>query len=203
MNHGPRHSDADFERWYRTEHPRVMAALALSSGDVDVAREATDEAFVRAFERWPKVQLMEAPGGWLYRVAMNELRRRLRRQRLERDLLRRHRPPSETGPLPIRDPQMWDAVRELPRRQRSAIALRYVLDLTEREVASTMGVSRGSASATLTAARRNLQHVLSRRLMETDRSATADDQSETATRQPTPERQGLAVHRVESGVTDG
>ena len=52
---------------------------------------------------------------------------------------------------------MWEAVRSLPTRQRTAVALRYILDLPEREVARVMGVSRGSASASLVTARRTLE----------------------------------------------
>ncbi len=153
--------DGDFERWYRREHPRVVAALAVAGGDVDVARDATDEAFVRAFERWDRIRVMESPGGWLYRVALNELRRKHRRRSVERELLRRQPPADEAErPPPIADPRVWEAVRQLPRRQRSAIALRYVLDLTERDVARTMGIRRGTAAATLTSARRNLQRAL-------------------------------------------
>jgi RNA polymerase sigma-70 factor (ECF subfamily) len=153
-------SDSDFERWYRREHQRVLTALTVAGGDSEVAREATDEAFVRAYERWDRVRRMDSPGGWLYRVALNELRRRCRRRAIERDLLRRKQDRTELDPPPVSDPRVWEAVKGLPTRQRSAIALRYVLDLTEREVAETMGTSRGSASATLASARRNLQDVL-------------------------------------------
>lgn len=159
--------ELDFERWYLREHSRVLTALSVAGGDVEVAREATDEAFVRAYERWPKVRAMESPGGWLYRVALNELRRRFRRQTLERELLRRqHHQPVAEAPPPIADPRVWDAVRALPRRQRSAVALRYVLDLTEREVAMTMGISRGAASASLTSARKNLQETLGEAVLD-------------------------------------
>lgn len=160
MTDGDSRPDLDFERWYRQEHHRVLTALAVAGGDVEIAREATDEAFVRAYERWPRVRAMDSPGGWLYRVALHELRRRARRQTLERELLRRHHQPSETAQPPIADPNLWDAVRDLPRRQRSAVALRYVLDLTERDVAATMGISRGAASATLTAARKRLHEAI-------------------------------------------
>ena len=57
-------------------------------------------------------------------------------------------------------PEVWRAVRALSPRQRTAVALRYVLDLPEPEVARIMGVSRGSASATLVAARRTLVSLL-------------------------------------------
>ncbi len=161
MTDGDTRPDLDFERWYRQEHHRVLTALAVAGGDVEIAREATDEAFVRAYERWSRVRVMDSPGGWLYRVALNELRRRARRQTLERELLRRHhRQRLDPAQPPIADPSLWDAVRGLPRRQRSAVALRYVLDLTERDVAATMGISRGAASATLTAARKRLHEAI-------------------------------------------
>lgn len=172
----------DFEFWYQREHPRVLAALAVAGGDVETAREATDEAFVRAYERWAKVRLMDSPGGWLYRVALNELRRRRRRQTLERELLRRQRHQHvDDSPLPVADARVWDAVRGLAHRQRSAVALRYVLDLTEREVAQTMGITRGAASSILTAARRNLQETLGEEVMNdmtsSDRGNHADELS--------------------------
>ncbi len=160
MADGNPHTELHFDQWYRNEHPRVFTALAVAGGDVEIAREATDEAFVRAYERWARVRVMESPGGWLYRVALNELKRRHRRQALEREILRRQPPQPTDGPPPVADPAVWEAVRGLPRRQRSAIALRYVLDLTERDVAATMGISRGAASATLTSARKHLQQAL-------------------------------------------
>jgi RNA polymerase sigma factor (sigma-70 family) len=102
---------------------------------------------------------LESPGGWVYRVALNELRRRMRRHALESRLLRRERLDSP-APSDI-DPELWDAVAGLPRRQREAIVLRYVGDLTERDVASVLGISEGAASAALVTARRRLAKQLS------------------------------------------
>jgi RNA polymerase sigma-70 factor (ECF subfamily) len=149
-------SPLDFDSWYEEQHPLVLAALTVVSGRPDVAADATDEAFVRTYERWEKVRRMRSPGGWLFRVALNDLRRRCRRQAVERELFRRH-PPPPLAPPDAPAPHLWDAVRRLPTRQRTAIALRYVLDLSEPEVARAMGVSRGSASASLAAARRSLE----------------------------------------------
>ena len=146
----------DFATWYEEQHPLVLAALTVASGRPDVAADATDEAFVRAYERWERVRRMDSPGGWLYRVALNDLRRRCRRQALERELLRRQPPPAPVA-VPIPAPEVWEAVRRLPTRQRTAVALRYILDLTEPEVARVMGVARGSASASLATARRSLE----------------------------------------------
>lgn len=166
----------DFDTWYEEQHPLVLAALTVASGRPDVAADATDEAFVRAYERWERVRRMDSPGGWLYRVALNDLRRRCRRQAVERELLRRQPPPAPVAAT-MPAPHVWEAVRRLPVRQRTAVALRYILDLSEPEVARVMGVSRGSASASLVTARRSLESWLA-----------DDDHAPTATAATTPTR---------------
>ena len=91
MGYGEADPDREFELWYHSEHPRVLAALVVAGGDVETAREATDEAFVRAYQKWSRVREMASPGGWLYRVALNELRRRFRRRTIEHELFRHGR----------------------------------------------------------------------------------------------------------------
>ena len=56
--------------------------------------------------------------------------------------------------------EVWDLVRSLPTRQRTAVVLRYVGDLREDDIASVMGVTRGTVAATLANARRALATVL-------------------------------------------
>jgi RNA polymerase sigma-70 factor (ECF subfamily) len=146
---------AEFEAWYRGEHPRMVAALTVACGNRDVAADASAEAFARAFAAWKRVSQMDAPGGWTYRVAVNVLRRRGRRAALEARLLRRL--PPAPPPMPAeRAVEVWDAVRALPARERLAIALRYAAGLSESDVGDAMGVAVGTASATLVSARRKL-----------------------------------------------
>lgn len=144
----------DFELWYRHEHPKVLGSLAMMCGDVNLAEDITAEAFARALERWDRVQLMESPAGWTHTVAVNCLRRRQRRAGLERRLLQRQRLEHERPP--DRDPGLWRAVRDLPERMRQAVALRYVADLKEAEIADVLGISRGTVASTLHAARDRL-----------------------------------------------
>lgn len=142
-----------FEGWYRAEHARVLGLLTVAAGDAEVGREITAEAFVRALERWDRVREMDSPAAWTYRVGVNLLRRRLRRAALERRLQ-----PARPAPVPppAVESELWDAVRALPVRQRTAVALRYVCDLPQEEIADVMHVAAGTVSATLTAARRRL-----------------------------------------------
>jgi RNA polymerase sigma-70 factor, ECF subfamily len=153
-----------FETWYLGYHPILVAALTVVAGDRDAGRDAADEALVRALERWERVQAMDSPEGWTYRVGVNLLRRRGRRRALERRHLAR------TGPAPAQSPNdatdVWLVVCALPRRQREAIALRYLLGLSEAEVADTMGVAVGTASATLASARVRLGQWLREDAME-------------------------------------
>ena len=148
----------DFDEWYADQRPRVYVSLLALSGDADLAAEATDEAFTRAVAQWRRVRTMESPGGWTQRVAVNVLRRRMRRRRFETRLLPRlvgrdHEMMMPTG-------EVWDLVRALPERQRVAVVLRYVADLTEPDIATAMGITRGTVASTLAAARERLAGVL-------------------------------------------
>jgi RNA polymerase sigma-70 factor (ECF subfamily) len=155
---------ADFESWYRKAHPRLLWSLTFVCGDSHIGREITDEAFVRALDRWDRVKEMQSPDGWTYRVALNLLRRRQRRAALERTLLARQAvPPS----IPAPAIELWDIVRSLPERQRQAVVLRFVADLRESEIAEVMGIARGTVAATLRDARQRLAPLL---------AETADDE---------------------------
>lgn len=144
-----------FEEWYAREHGSVVRALAVIAGEGDVAGEVVAEAFSRAFERWDRVGALSNPTGWVYRVAVNLLRRRWRRSVVERRLLIRRAVPAPWVEAEL-VPELWAALAALPRRQREAVALRYVVDLSEAQVAEYMGVAEGTASAALSAARRRL-----------------------------------------------
>ncbi len=145
----------DFEAWYARAHGPVVRALLVASGDREVAGDVVAEAFSRAFEQWDRVQHLENPTGWVYRVSVNLLRRRWTRARLEQHLLLRRRPTGQAAEIDV-VPELWAAIAALPLRQRTAVALRYVADLSERDVAEAMGIAEGTASAALVAARRRL-----------------------------------------------
>jgi RNA polymerase sigma factor (sigma-70 family) len=154
--------DPAFERWYREEYPRLVNTLAAAVHDREIAQEAAAEACTRALERWERVGRLDRPGGWVYRVGLNDARRRLRRRDLEAVLLRRH---------PVReavafgggehDHELWAAVAELGERTRTAVLLRYVADLTEPDIAQAMGVRRGTVATLLRRARATLGRRLS------------------------------------------
>ena len=150
-------ANGDFDRWYRAEHPRLLGLLTVVAGDVHLARDVTAEAFTRALERWDRVASMDSPSAWTYRVGVNLVRRRIRRAAVERRLWSHAAEPATPSAV---DLDLWNAVRALPVRQRTAVALRYVCDLPQAEIAAIMHTAVGTVSATLTAARRRLSEQL-------------------------------------------
>ncbi len=146
-----------FADWYEAAHPRLLATLVLVTGDVDLAGEGVDEACARALERWSRVGAMASPTGWVYRVALNHVRRVARRRQLERRLLLRSRPREE---VPAPAAEIWQVVAGLPPRQREVVVLRHVGDLPEAEIGRILGISRGTVSSTLADAHRQLGRLL-------------------------------------------
>lgn len=149
-----------FEAWYRASHRQVLAALIAAAGNVELGREATDEAFTRALERWDRVQSMSSSTGWVYTVGLNLLRRGHERRQLERRMLRRVGRRHESPPATLAV-EVWDAVRALPRREREAVALRYLGGLTEPKVAEALGLAPGTVARLLHDGRRRLAVTLS------------------------------------------
>jgi RNA polymerase sigma-70 factor (ECF subfamily) len=73
------------ERIFREESGRVIATLIRLFGDIDVAEEAVQEAFVVASERWPQDGVPPNPGGWITTTARNRAIDRLRREASRHD----------------------------------------------------------------------------------------------------------------------
>lgn len=67
-------------RVFRAESGRAVASLIRAFGDIDIAEEAVQEAFVAAVQRWPVDGLPPSPAGWIIATARNRAIDRLRRE---------------------------------------------------------------------------------------------------------------------------
>jgi RNA polymerase sigma-70 factor, ECF subfamily len=67
-------------RVFREQHGRAVAVLVRTFGDIDVAEEAVQDAFVAALARWPEAGLPPSPAGWILTTARNKAIDRLRRE---------------------------------------------------------------------------------------------------------------------------
>jgi len=149
----------EFVEWFSGDFDRLVGSVALVCGSRQLAEEAVAEAFTRAFARRSRFDEAK-PSGWIFRVAMNELKMRWRRDRLENRWLGRQRPETLQNTEP--DPELWAAVAELPQRQREVIALRYIAEYSQPEVADALGISVGTVASTLHDARQALGRALDR-----------------------------------------
>ncbi|MDF8266057.1 RNA polymerase sigma factor [Luteipulveratus flavus] len=70
----------EVETVFREEFGRVVATLVKRFGDIDLAEEMAQEAFVEAMQRWPRDGVPPNPGAWLTTTARNRGIDRLRRE---------------------------------------------------------------------------------------------------------------------------
>lgn len=141
-------SAPDFEAFYRSERSGLYRALALTLGDADLAREAVDEAMVRAFPRWGRLRSYDNPAGWVYRVALNWATSRLRGRRRSVTVPDVGDRPGGREPQPP-DDRLSRAVAGLPEHQRAAVVLRFHLDWPLEQIAAALGVPTGTVKSRL------------------------------------------------------
>ena len=145
----------DFDSFYSTSYDRVRRAMTLAFRDPALAEEITQEAFFQTLKRWPKVSVLDHPEGWTMVVALNK-GRDLHRRRVRHDAkqaLLVHQPDVQSGERHVEDRMMVSTLLEgISDRQRQALLLRYITQLTIPEIAVVMGCAEGTVKATLHAA---------------------------------------------------
>jgi RNA polymerase sigma-70 factor, ECF subfamily len=150
-----------FDDFFADHYDDVVRTLSLAVGDRGRAEDAAQEAFARAYRKWPTVAAMDRPVGWVVVVAMNQMRRWF--TRVDRgDAERRQR----AGP-PGTQPDPADAVTggvtlhaaldHLPPRQRATVVLRFLCDLPTADVARALGCAPGTVKSALHQALTNLR----------------------------------------------
>lgn len=136
----------DFDGFYESSWAGVYRPLAVTLRDPDLAAEAVDEAMARAFRSWRKVRDYDNQSGWVYRVALNWATSYLRKTRREvHGRVRIDSAVAATQP----DMDLYDALGHLDVKQRAAVVLRYLLDWSEDDVASALGVPNGTVKSRL------------------------------------------------------
>jgi RNA polymerase sigma-70 factor, ECF subfamily len=155
---------SDFDDYFRELFPRAVAVVQRVVGERQLAEDAAVEALARAFARWDRVAGLQWRDGWVLKVALREAVRMQRRspETLRADAIGTH---DEIDDLALRH-SLAGALSGLPRRQREALGLRYLADLSEEEVAAALGISRGSVKTHLHRGVSSLRELISERRLD-------------------------------------
>jgi len=152
----------EFDAFYLEARQRVLRCVFLLTGDLGEAQDATQEAFVRAWQRWEGISSYVDPEAWVRtvacRIAVGRWRGLMRRAAALRLL--------KAGSARVQDEPSSEhldivaALRSLPAGQRVAIVLHYFAGLPIAEIARQTEVAEGTVKARLSRGRKALAGLL-------------------------------------------
>jgi len=145
-----------FAELYRAQLEPMTRLAFLLVGSRETAQDLVQDSFVRVHAKWASVQ---EPQAYLRRAVVNSCNSHHRRGALERRF--------NAGAAAERDDglgadELSDALATLPYRQRAVLVLRYYHDLSEAEIASTLGVRPGTVGSLASRALSQLRTVIER-----------------------------------------
>jgi RNA polymerase sigma-70 factor (ECF subfamily) len=154
-------SREDFDRLYRQAYPGLLRTAYAVLGDPSSAEDCVQDAFLRAFEAWPRFRPERPPMAWLQQITVNVAisYRRRRRLRAVAELVRRlGRPQPPPDPATLAEGAALVAtLAALPPKLSAAFVMRHYHGFTNREIAAILRVSERTVGARLSAARRQLR----------------------------------------------
>jgi RNA polymerase sigma-70 factor (sigma-E family) len=146
-------ADEALEQLYAAHWRRLVRLSVLLVRDAATAEEVVQDAFVAVHDRWGRLRDPDRALAYLRQSVVNRSRSALR----HRAVVARHLSSvvepedvpgaDETALDRHRRARVLDGLRALPRRQREVLALRYYLELSEAEIADTLGISPGAVKS--------------------------------------------------------
>jgi RNA polymerase sigma-70 factor (sigma-E family) len=155
----PPQTDVTWADVYRGERDGLIRLAYLITGSQAVAEDLVQDTFVRVM---PRIDPAADPGPYLRRSVINACYSWHRR--FGREVGGLSVEPEAREPRYVTDDEvdMWDALAKLPPKRRTVLVLRYYMDLSEAEVASTLGCRVGTVKSTSHRALKDLRRALDR-----------------------------------------
>ena len=145
---------AELSDLFVAHHRRLVGLASLLVDDRAAAEEVVQEAFLVLHRKWRHLRDPSAAVAYLNTCVVNGSRRRLRQGRrltVATSWLAKSREDADSAEVLVIDQEEVGTLRReigtLPRRQREVLVLRYYLDMSEAEIADTLGISRGSVKS--------------------------------------------------------
>jgi RNA polymerase sigma-70 factor (sigma-E family) len=138
----------EFGQFMAARWPGLVRLAYALTGDRWLAEDVAQAALASAYAAWWRVRRADDPDAYVRRILVNTSHRRFRRRRVAEQA----REPAELPDLSVADPAdligqrsaLLSALRELPRRQRAVVVLRYWEDLSDAQVAASLGCAEGT-----------------------------------------------------------
>ena len=146
-------ADEALELLYVAHWRRLVRLAVLLVHDQGSAEEIVQDCFVAVHARWSRLHDPDKALAYLRQSVVNRSRSHLRHLAVVRRHADRQAPLEPVAGADhsaydlVQRTTVLDALRRLPRRQREVLALRYYLDLSEAEIADTLGISRGAVKS--------------------------------------------------------
>ncbi len=125
------------------EHGTSVHRFLVSLAGPQRADDCWQETFLAALEAYPSLREPERVRAWLFSIAH---RKAIDSHRKAARVVPMAEPPERAAPeQPLHNGELWSLVRELPPKQREAVAHRFAADLSYRDVGEAMGTSEEAA----------------------------------------------------------
>ena len=168
------------ETLFARHHGEIYAYLLRMLREPELAADLTQDAFIKAYKNYETLEKPENARAWLYQIAHRVALDEIRRRKIIRFFpwtgeSRGSAPSAERLVMDARlSSDMQRALARIPERQRAALLLAELHDLTGVELAAALDVSHVAARALLTRARESLRQALAaERAAEAEAEATA------------------------------
>lgn len=142
-------SESEFIALYESRFAELAAQVYAYTSDASEAQDLVQEAFLRAWQRWDTIGGYDEPLAWVRRVAWNLATSRHRRVAVARRFLQRSTAPEPHPGMSPDHVALVEALRKVPEKQRRAVVLHYLGDLSVAEIAAQTGAKEGTVKSWL------------------------------------------------------
>jgi RNA polymerase sigma-70 factor (ECF subfamily) len=157
-------NEADFERLYQTSYGKILGTLTAMLGDRAAAEDCAQDAFERAYKKWPTWQPIAPAEAWVHRIAINaavSYQRKMRLREVGEVIRRIGRPGLAPDPQElVENRDLASALAKLPPKQAAAIVLRHYHGYTNRAIAQALGIPERTVASRLAVAKERLRVML-------------------------------------------
>ncbi|MCK4410532.1 MAG: sigma-70 family RNA polymerase sigma factor [Candidatus Eisenbacteria sp.] len=161
----------DFEDVVARYDKRLFNVMYGLTGNYHDALDLTEEAFIKAMKAYPRFRGESDPFTWLYRIALNVLKKRHRKNARRAELWREHQ---ESNPSPSSETRTAEhavieeeraqlvrqAIAQLPAAFREAITFRYIDEMSYEEISIAAGCSIGTVKSRISRGKALLANLL-------------------------------------------